>query len=232
MPEFFYLSKKTICLAEANLFEWNRNNKIKGKDGIFPMMENALSKKDSGNNFFNDGRSKKENRDEIDKLIFKAVDTFLSVLIEKAAPCIFFYVTAKLLMQQLVKTTEEVLTIIRSQNNESLDSKISSATIDLHNITRFLPSNSTVTIHELDVLSNAVIDPATIREDMKELGGLEATKQSVLSLCKQLNTTSTNTRPFVPTSLLLFGPPGCGSLNFPTCWYCLRMLRLLQASPC
>eukprot|EP00597_Dinobryon_sp_UTEXLB2267_P004109 CAMPEP_0170059922 /NCGR_PEP_ID=MMETSP0019_2-20121128/2031_1 /TAXON_ID=98059 /ORGANISM="Dinobryon sp., Strain UTEXLB2267" /LENGTH=467 /DNA_ID=CAMNT_0010265319 /DNA_START=2439 /DNA_END=3842 /DNA_ORIENTATION=+ len=154
-------------------------------------------------------RSKIDMGDEIDKLIFKAADTLLTVILEKAAPCIFFYITAKLLLQQLVKTTQEVVSVIHSHSNESSEAKIPTS-IYLSNITRFFPTNTTLTIHELEVLTNGVVDPATIADNLQELGGLEATKQSVLSLCKQLNSTLTNTRPFVPTSLLLFGPPGCG----------------------
>jgi len=168
------------------------------------MPKMSLSKMDSDNKMVEGSK-----KNEFDNLIFKAVDTLLSVLLEKAAPCIFFYITAKMLMQQLVKTTEEVVSAIHRHSNESSEFRIPT-NIDLSNISRFFSSDTNLTFHEVEVLTNGVIDPCTIKDDMQELGGLDEIKQSVQFLFKQLNSTIANSRPFVPTSLLLFGPPGCG----------------------
>ena len=163
----------------------------------------------------NKGTVTRPNMEDSGKRVANLIDKVLLLLVDKAAPCIFFYITARLLVQQLLKATEEVMSIIHSHGSEAFDpSKISSASLMASNITRFLPVNTSLTINEWEILTTGVVDPASIRDDIQDLGGIENVKQSSLSLCKFLLAPSNGSTVSAvkPTSVLLFGPPGCGGL--------------------
>eukprot|EP01035_Chromulina_nebulosa_P029457 gene29457-39043_t len=145
-----------------------------------------------------------------DEFLSKAIDQIFNLLVDKAAPCFFVYLTTKFIMQQLVKTTEQIVSIISNHGSETFDpNKISSTSS--FNITRFLPVNMTLTASEFEILTTGVVDPISIHDDLEDLGGIDSVKQVALSLCSFLMTPLNNTRNYLkPTSFLLFGPPGCG----------------------
>ena len=161
--------------------------------------------------------TKIEKRDEF---LSKAIDQIFNLLVEKAAPCFLFYLTTKFIMQQLVKTTDQIMSIISNHGSETFDPNKLSSTSSL-NITRFLPVNMTVTASEFEILTTGVVDPISIHDDLEGLGGIDSVKQVSLSLCSFLMTEENNTCNYLkPTSFLLFGPPGCGIHDY-FIWACI-----------
>lgn len=142
---------------------------------------------------------------DLGRLFRKSIERLLDVVIDKAAPCFFIYITTVLILEQLVKTSQQITSIIHGASSEFDASKIAYS-----NFTRFLSPNATLTLYEWDVLSTGFIDPSTISEDLDELGGIDTTKISILSICEGLNSSQKGSGNTQPISFLLFGPPGCG----------------------
>ena len=138
---------------------------------------------------------------------------------EKAAPCFFFYLTAKLIMKQLVTTTEQIMSIIYHGSETFDPNKLPSSSF---NISRFLPANVSLTNSEIEILTTGVLDPLSINGDLEDLGGIDSVKQVATSLCSFLMTPANDTRSnFQPASFLLFGPPGCGIDYYNVRIYCI-----------